>query len=357
MQIIRLPFIVFLIVLSTLTSFAQASRHLHRQVDGTPKTDLTLMSINGGGMRGIIPGIIAEHIRADLGIEHLYENVDFFGGVSTGSIISTGLALGIPAAEIQDIYHEWGPRIFEKSLLRSLCSPKQELYHHGGLEAALQHHFGDKTVGDLKSDMIALAYDIEGNATRKPGPVLYNSGLEAQQEIPLWTIPRASCSAPTIFQPYYGVPDHSLVDGGFVANNPTETAISQILSLYDDQSVRQVRDSIRIVCLGTGRYRQSLDRSNSSCMGFLDWAPRLPSLMADGAMDLQVMNLQNTYRKNFVYIDPPLDREIGLDSTDPTDLEYLRDATHRYLDTDEGRTQVKKAVLLLRSPTYLTDVD
>jgi hypothetical protein len=347
---------ILAILICTLSTQVIASRHLERLEKGIIETHLNLLSIGGGGMRGIITGILLEELRQRANMEHLHENVHYFAGVSTGSLIATGLALGIPADEIETIYREWGPRIFEKSLVRSLLSPKKELYHHQGLEETLQHHFRDKTMADLKRDIIVLAHDIEGGTTGKPGPVVFNSAKRPHQQIPLWSIPRASCSAPTIFKPFYGFEEYSMVDGGFLANNPTETAIAQILELYDDDTYRSVRDNLTIISIGTGYYREPLARQDSHSMGFLDWGPRLPTLMADGAMDLQVQNLKKVYRDHFVSLDPPLERPVALDSTDPDDLEYLRQATRAYIDSAEGDRALDQAARFIRQP-LLTDVD
>jgi patatin-like phospholipase/acyl hydrolase len=82
-----------------------------------------LLSLDGGGIRGIIPAQIL------LKIENLLCNqpnspwkclgdyFDFIGGTSTGSIIAAGLAKGMKVQDILDVYTKYGKEIFSKRCL------------------------------------------------------------------------------------------------------------------------------------------------------------------------------------------------------------------------------------------------
>ena len=249
-------YIIFFFFIITLFLFHSsfASRHLARLLTEEVQPTLRLVTFDGGGMRGVISLEIAKELERRLGWETLSDGIEWFGGSSTGSILATGYANTVSSAHLKDIYVEHGPKIFKKSWWRRLCSFGQELYDDTAFVDALKEHFTDKTLGDLRRDVVVLSNDIEGTEDRAPGPVVFNSARLEQQEVPLWAMPRASSSAPTYFKPFFGFEGYSLIDGGIIANMPTQTAISEIISLYGEEEYKGVRDNLKIISIGTGIY-------------------------------------------------------------------------------------------------------
>ena len=81
-----------------------------------------ILSIDGGGIRGIIPAYWLTRLEAELKAKAdltLHEVFDLFAGTSTGSIIAAGLAIGRSANEILKLYEEKGSKIFPTPLLRN----------------------------------------------------------------------------------------------------------------------------------------------------------------------------------------------------------------------------------------------
>src|SRR5215831_6844676 len=76
---------------------------------------IRILTMDGGGIRGIIPARILQHIEESTGkpasaLFHL------IAGTSTGGILGCGLAKGKPAREIADLYARRGGEIFHRSL-------------------------------------------------------------------------------------------------------------------------------------------------------------------------------------------------------------------------------------------------
>lgn len=346
------PLFIITLTLSLTSNNANTSaRHIARMTGEEALPTLRLLTFDGGGTRGVISLKIAEEIKRRLGWECLSDGVEWFGGSSTGSIVATGLANGLPCDRIEKIYTEEGPLIFEKSWWRKVWSFQEELYDDDAFVTALQGHFKENTIKTLRRDIVVLANDIEGGNGQAPGPVVFNSGFPGHQDIPLWTIPRASSSAPTYFKPFYDFRGRSLIDAGTVANMPTETAIASILELYDDETYKEVRDNIKIVSIGTGIFDAPISRKESSRMGFLHWAPKITTLMINDTTKLQVANLSRTYRGNFVRLDPVLERRIHLDATSPDDFAYMREVAQDYIASEEGNLAIEQAVALLQGET------
>ena len=70
-----------------------------------------ILAIDGGGIRGVFPAAflasLEERCERPIG-----EYFDLIAGTSTGGIIAIGLALGLPAKDILDLYEQKGPAIF-----------------------------------------------------------------------------------------------------------------------------------------------------------------------------------------------------------------------------------------------------
>jgi uncharacterized protein len=68
-----------------------------------------ILSIDGGGIRGIIPAFWLTRIEHELALksrQSLLDVFDMFAGTSTGSIIAAGLAMGRSANDILKLYTE-----------------------------------------------------------------------------------------------------------------------------------------------------------------------------------------------------------------------------------------------------------
>jgi uncharacterized protein len=133
-----------------------------------------ILSIDGGGIRGIIPALVLADIerRSERPACELF---DLIAGTSTGAIIALGVT--VPgderpggtsrprwsARELADIYAEDGPRIFHRSLVRTIETAHGlliEKYAAGGLEALLERCLGDAPLSSALSDVLITSYDV-----------------------------------------------------------------------------------------------------------------------------------------------------------------------------------------------------
>ncbi len=171
------------------------------------ETTIKVLSIDGGGIRGIIPAMILAELEKRLGKE-LYKVFDLIAGTSTGGIIA--LAIGTQCkdggayspGELRDMYVDRGPEIFHKSLLtplRQLIRPK---YSPGPLEVVLQKFFGDTLFSTALTPLLISSYDIEHELPFffKSHKIL--SHKDSEWDWPVREIARATSAAPT-----YGVED------------------------------------------------------------------------------------------------------------------------------------------------------
>src|SRR5690242_19614277 len=78
-----------------------------------------LLSIDSGGIRGIIPAIALMKLENITG-KLTRDIFSFVAGTSTGAIVAAAITAGVPAERILDLYIHRTPQIFTASLLKWL---------------------------------------------------------------------------------------------------------------------------------------------------------------------------------------------------------------------------------------------
>ena len=189
------------------------NRDQHLAADGRPKRILTL---DGGGLRGILTVGILERIERLLAERHgagdqfrLAHYFDLIAGTSTGAIIAAGLAQGMRVSEVLAKYNELGRKVFEKSLFRQGFFRAK--YDADKLSAELRKVYGPKTTLGSDSLLTGLVVVTKRLDTGSPWPLMNNprgryfagagKGRIGNGEFPLWQVVRASTAAPAYFDP------------------------------------------------------------------------------------------------------------------------------------------------------------
>ena len=95
------------------------------------------ISITGGGALGIGPLQFMRRLEADLG-KKLASVGDAFAGTSTGSIVATGLANGMTAETLYNLYKDNLPKIFKKVSSTRILSKSYYRYDNSYLKKMLQ---------------------------------------------------------------------------------------------------------------------------------------------------------------------------------------------------------------------------
>ena len=73
------------------------------------KKTFKILSIDGGGIRGVYSAHILKRIEEEFKIK-LHDYFDLIAGTSTGSIIAAAIACNIPLIEIEKLYIEKGKK-------------------------------------------------------------------------------------------------------------------------------------------------------------------------------------------------------------------------------------------------------
>jgi uncharacterized protein len=87
--------------------------------NGWSSKNVNILSIDGGGIRGIFAARYLSRIEEDIK-RPIHNYFDLITGTSTGGIIALALANGVPARDIEELYAKNGKDIFKpKSLILS----------------------------------------------------------------------------------------------------------------------------------------------------------------------------------------------------------------------------------------------
>jgi predicted acylesterase/phospholipase RssA len=293
---------------------------------------MKMLSVDGGGIRGLIPALVLAEVEARTG-RRIAELFDLIAGTSTGGILACALARpgddGRPrftAAELAALYVDEGPRIFHRPLLKRIRSVEgllDERYDDDGLMAALQHYLGDARLRDVICDVFVTAYDIDGRFA-----FFFRSSrarTDPTYDFSLVEVARATSAAPTYFEPYEvtdaaGDRTYPLVDGGVFAVNPSMCA-------YADTGPPEL-----LCSLGTGEQTTPLVYEKARSWGQLEWARPLIDVVFDGVADTTEFQLGRLLGADYIRLQTPLTGPgQALDDASPEALARLRAAAERLI--------------------------
>ncbi len=224
-----------------------------------------ILSIDGGGIRGIIPAHILKRIKEELKLNDFYSHFDLIAGTSTGSIIAGALAIDLPIETILNLYNNCWKDIFKKQG----NGFRKSKYSKINLEKILKDNFGNKTLTQTKTRLIIPATDII-NANVFIHKSNYNENFVRDKETLIADAILSSCSAPSFFDPTNINNKYLLCDGGLWANNPSLICLIEALSPRLNIPI----EKIKILSLGTGIFNKYYNMKNKK-WGLLNWGTGL----------------------------------------------------------------------------------
>lgn len=265
-----------------------------------------ILSIDGGGIRGLIPSLVLAEIETKTG-KPVAQCFDLIAGTSTGGILALGFSRddgsGNPryaAKDLAGIYQKRGKEIFPRSLWKGVSSIGgfgDELYSHTGLEDVLEEYFADEPLGSCLTRTLITSYDLENRE-----PLFFKSWKPEHSSVLIRQAARATSAAPTFFEPALVTVDgamRALVDGGVFINSPVVSAYAEARRLFPD-------DDIMVVSLGTGELVRRIDYEDARDWGRLGWALPLLSCMFDGVADAADYQMRTLLGDNYIRLQTDL---------------------------------------------------
>lgn len=239
-----------------------------------------VLSIDGGGIRGIIPAAVLQRLEERVG--PLRQHYDLIVGTSTGGLLAIGLGAEMSARRLVQIYLTEAPRIFTSPWYyraRTLFGAKGPKYDGRGLREVLQENLGNRsfssvnktrimvttymTDGDraedgaldfatqiagdfLQSQASATAYRLSKNPdgtlyrrvdvgdSRHNSVALLKSWRSSGKGFSAAEAAYATSAAPTYF-PALVKDGAAYFDGGVYAQNPADIALTEARKIVSDQ--------------------------------------------------------------------------------------------------------------------------
>ncbi len=223
---------------------------------------LKILSIDGGGLRGIYAAHILHRIEEEFSVSWK-DDFSLIAGTSTGAIIAAGLACGLSAKNICDFYKDHGKHIFTKRPLFRLGLTASR-YKKSYLKKILFDVFDDRKLGDIDTPLLIPATDI-GNGCVHVLKSKYDGSFCRDPNVFVADAVLASCSAPTYFDPHI-IDTYMLADGGLWANNP-----SLVAAIEAKKRLGATLDEIQIFSLGTGVGQKYYEQNKSLLSRFFGW--------------------------------------------------------------------------------------
>ena len=313
------------------------------------KEVIKVLSVDGGGIRGIIPVLLLKKIEDTTG-KKIYELFDFIAGTSTGALLSIFLNKEKPASasKLLQLYEDYGQIIFPPTLndknglkgcLRKFFGNKSDAlfkgpkYTSNGMNLVLQHLMKDMTLSQTLTPMMLTAYETE-----KRRPVFFTNYEKQYSHLKIKDVARAVSAAPTYFEPVK-IGNGTFMDGAVCANNPALCAYTEILKLLKNEGINPGTKKIIIVSIGTGASNSSFDFEKSKNWSALEWieGPLLPSFYDANsrAVDYQMSNILPSDEYYRFQIELPNLADVeDIDNTQKKHLQFLKNLTIKYITND-----------------------
>lgn len=261
---------------------------------------IRVLSIDGGGIRGILPGIVLNRIELKLQKKTGDPNVklsdmfDFMAGTSTGGILALAYLTPneenrpkLTAQEAVNIYLDRGNEIFNVSTWRKIKSVNglaDEKYDASELEEALDDTFGELKLSNLLKPCIITSYDIKNGRPHffkqhKSNNDIYNFKIK--------DVARSTSAAPTYFETAHvknvlGT-SYPLIDGGVFVNNPSLVAYSEVRSMtFENIEPSPSAENMMIVSIGTGSVSKGYEYKKAKDWGAIGWIKPIIEIMMSG---------------------------------------------------------------------------
>lgn len=326
---------------------------------------LRILSIDGGGIRGILPGLLLSALEKE--IQHLSGNrdarvsgyFDLVAGTSTGGIL-TCLYLcpdqnGKPrftAAEAVDLYLENGHRIFRPPVTpRQIWQARKNdcRYVVKGMAALLENYFSDLRLSQLLKPCLVTSYDMENR--RSFFFTQHDARKDSAYDFYVKDITRATSAAPGYFEPArirsMAGTEYTLLDGGVFANNPALCAYAEAMQLFGKGEMQRVTPgSMLMLSIGSGVFRNGNEDSERKRMQPVEHA----MAGVTETVDFQLKQLFESTgsEENYFRFEPDLGRAShGLDDCSSSNLQALHEAGIKA--SKEYSSQISRVAELLVS--------
>ncbi|TVQ85430.1 MAG: hypothetical protein EA357_00570 [Micavibrio sp.] len=342
----------------------------------TKKRVFTVLVIDGGGVRGIIPARILKEIEKKTG-KHTSELFDMIAVSSGGALVGASLTVPSPenpkkprftAAEVLDTFKRDAPNIFPHIKFRNIkhfVPGADGFYDVENFEKILRDLYGETKMKDSLTDLIITATDMKAYRPAWIKNIKKIPDREGWGNMKMHEAVRASCTAPSLFQTRYtyttpnpDTPDvrerYVFLDGNIFGSSAPRYAYSRAKQVAPPDA------EIVVVHLGTGYKKLSaspeefnkcspmtLLKETVGLMIYMNEAAVLDDLREEiGEKLISLNGLINDYA-------PDIEPSIRLDDASEKNLDELCRYAERMLEEKSG--EVERLCDILKNKVYVDE--
>ena len=283
-----------------------------------------VLSLSGGGIRGLIQAVILGGIEEHTG-KRTADLFDLIVGTSTGGILAATLTSpkGYSAEDLANMYVNQGKTIFSRSswkAVKSVGGLLDEKYNFRGLIQVLRQFHGNNSLSSSTVRTMLTSYDV----TKQTGRYFksWRDTIGAVEAC------RATSAAPTYFEPeqYDG---SALIDGGIGVNNPSMSAYAEAKRLFPEEE-------ISLLSIGTGAITRPITYEEAKGWGAVDWVIPLISTMFNAQEKAADYQMRQILGDNYMYLQTDLtDASDDMDDTSTGNLKNLIRVAERIAEEND----------------------
>ncbi|XP_062159138.1 patatin-like protein 2 [Alnus glutinosa] len=351
---------------------------------------ITVLSIDGGGIRGLIPGTILSFLESELqkldGEDaRIADYFDVIAGTSTGGLVTAMLTAPdennrplFAAKDIKEFYLDHCPKIFPQDsstlfpfvtkISKALSGPKYDgVYLHD----IIREKLGSLKLHQTLTNVVIPTFDI----TRLQPTIFSSYEVKKNPSIDalLSDICIATSAAPTYLPTYHFetkdadgevIREFNLTDGGVAANNPALVAMGEVskemIKGNPDFFPIKPMDYGRflVISLGTGSHKaeEKYKATDAAKWGIMDWLTKdgstpIIDVFSEASADMVDLHLSVVFKafhgeKNYLRIqDDTLKGEISsVDVATTKNLDDLVKAGEALLNKPVSRVNLETGI-------------
>lgn len=307
--------------------------------DSNDQKTLNVLSLDGGGIKGIAPARILQEIEERTG-KSCSQLFNIASGTSTGGMIASLIAATdengkakFSAKDILEIYLNQGSKIFNKSFLRNIKTGFGiwgAKYSRSFLDKLLKEKLENQKLSQSPIDLFLTTYSIKDQK-----PIILNTAdalKNSENDFYLSDAAGATSAAPTYFDPKIlsNVNNSKILyaaDGGIFANDHEIIAICNIYKKY------KTTHNMRLLSLGTGNFSidPNLVKYNNGLIGWIIKRNLIASLM-DADEEFDHFLISEIFKFEHYRIQPQFkENKISLDNTSQKNMNLILSLTEKYI--------------------------
>jgi patatin-like phospholipase/acyl hydrolase len=309
-----------------------------------------ILSIDGGGIRGILPATFLAALeerlqeKADNINIHLADYFDFMAGTSTGGLLScvylspdeqNASRPRYTAKQALEFYFAYGNSAF-KPYYDEKNSGGFHKYSPEGLEAQLKMFFKDLKLSQLIKPCCVTAYDLNHSE-----PYLFSSHKavgDPRSDYYIRDISRATSALPGIFPPAkinsFADRSYNFIDGSIFAYNPALFAYVQAKEMFPHA------ENFFLLSLGTGHVSTAYSDKQLDDNTDKNWARVLADIAFAAHSDMVDYQLDDIFKRNphsrYTRLQPSLQGlNKEMDDVSPLNIQALYGAGQEFVKSNE----------------------